>query len=202
MAFNGMHLERTYREVIISDTAASSPRRTARSAACTTAATTTSPRSRVRAVRLAGRVCLPAPRACPLPEPQQTAARALGAERSWGSLRLHRWDQRAHGQTAPLRNVARTPPCAPSRDQHRARCRGGRARPCRMLVLLTCGGTPQRGHDRAEAGAPLAEHDDHLRAEHDDPLGTGHDDHRAARVDRRQPAPRGDRGRLSQLTQV
>jgi hypothetical protein len=71
-----------------------------------------------------------------------------------------------------------------------------------MLVLLPCGGTPQRGHDHPEAGAHRTEHDDHLPAEHGDPLASGHDDPRAAGVDRRQPAPVGDRGRLPQLTAV
>ena len=153
---------------------------------------------RVRAVRSAGRGCRSAPRACPVSEPRQPGVRPQG----WGSLQLHRRDQCAHGQTAPLHSVARTPPCASSRDQHRASPRGCRACACRMLVLLTCGGTSHRGHDRAEVGAPRAGRDGHLQAGHGDPLGCGHGDHRAAGVDRRQPAPRGDRGRLSPLTPV
>ena len=33
-----------------------------------------------------------------------------------------------------------------------------------MLVVLTCGDTPQRSHDRQGARAPPAKHDDHLRS--------------------------------------
>jgi hypothetical protein len=63
-----------------------------------------------------------------------------------------------------------------------------------MLVILTCGGTPCRGHDRPGAGAARAEHHDHLGSDHDDHFAVDHDDRRAAGVDRRQSAPLGDRG--------
>jgi hypothetical protein len=62
-----------------------------------------------------------------------------------------------------------------------------------MFVVLPGGGTPKRGYDCTETGAPRTEHDD-LASDYDDDLASDYHDDRAVGLDRRQSASLRDRG--------